>query len=158
MRLGPALRVRPALARTVTVIDLGLAALLVFLVFPVALYISGLALVFVFAETGALRNGAELLMGIGSLGTFTWIGAPFAVVIGWFATRTGWIGWAAAPICGLAGAVLLGVATIIVEGDTVLTNEAYIIPIFMPFGAVFGCLGWIALRYLRPDIYTGDTL
>lgn len=99
---------------------------------------------------------ARLFMGLGRIGLVARSGGPFTFIVGWFARRMGWIGWASAPLAGFVGACALGVMTLVLEGDTLLAEEATIISLFLPYSAAFAILGWLALRLLRPDVCMGE--
>ena len=78
---------------------------------------------------------------------------PIALGIGWWATRTGRIGWAVGPIAGAAGGLIFSLVFFVIENEFLDPSFLPVTLSFSGVAAIYGVVGWIFLRWLRADAF-----
>ena len=143
-------KVDPERSRSITAVDIFLACIVAFGLFPAVFFILGYGLSIIAPDESSVASLGGYLAAIGFSGLFAWMAIPVFAVIGWFASRIGWIGGGSALILGLFGGLIFGTAFWLIDGGS--TSILFVLIFPLP-AAIYALVGWAALRYLRPDIF-----
>ncbi len=142
--------------RSIRLLDLLLGASVAFLILPMALVVLGTVLLWAERRPG-LSDGSLVStapVGAGLTGFYAWIGAPFALLLGWVATRRGMMGWGHAVLAGTAVSTLAGLLlfTPAALGTGQFVTFLVVNASFLAIGGVYALVFWIGVRFVRPDL------
>lgn len=151
----PVFRTDAQFTRQIGFLDLLFACLIALVILPALAFALGYAILFASGGSGPalLEAPVALLVGFGYTGLFAWAGTPIALLAGWWATRTGRLGWGSALLLGTLGGALFSLPFIGATDVRLIDREVLAIAAFFcALGAVYGLAGYLALRWLRADI------
>lgn len=143
----------PNISGSVSIFDIFLICLAAFGIFPASFFAAGYALSLIAFDEGIILGLAGLLVAIGYTGLYAWMAIPVFFIIGWFASRRGWIGYGSAVLLGAIGGLIFGSAFWLIDGSG--TSIVFALIFVLP-ATVYALVGWAALRFLRPDIFQSD--
>ena len=148
----PAFGRDPALKRRVGFVDLLFACFITFALVPALALGIGVLPLWLFPSLDSLNTAPFIAFAY--TGLLAWMGIPFALLAGWWASRTGRLGWATALVAGLLGGALVsllfvGGTDVRLIGQEVLT----ITGLFAGIGGLYGVIGYTALMWLRADLF-----
>ena len=146
-----ALKIDPARARTITLVDLLFVAALTFFCAPAISAALGYAIAFATVGTEPALTIAGIFIGFGYTALFAWMAIPIAIAVGWLATRKGWIGWAAAPCLGALGGLIFGTLFWLLDNSPMM--DWFLAAAFVPAAILYAIVGWASLRWLRADVF-----
>lgn len=151
----PIFRRDPKITRQIGFVDLLFACFITFVLFPAFIFALGYSPILLrdTSEPEGLWAFAGLLVILGYTGLFAWAAMPLALLAGWWATRTGWLGWASTlGLGGIAGAIF---SLIFIGGTDVREINAEALPIAgfcIGVAMIYAAVGYLALSWLRSDL------
>lgn len=150
-----AFRRDPEITRQISFVDLLLAALATFVLAPLLSLGIGFGLLVLTgtSEPSPVWHIAGVFVGFGYTGILAWVGMPFALLFGWWATRRGWVGWGSAIGSGAIAAVICSLPLSIGTPNPYLNrNIADVLLSFAALGAIYGLIAYLALIWLKKDL------